>query len=515
MNKLLQFLTKSPSRKALFEKTSLESVAKQNTPKPIFFSLDRSPHRDLQEYHREITQYSSCPVCIRQKDYFIAEGSPVAVDNTVASTGNPASDGDAAYIDKGKSRLRPEHTCNDCGFPTHCSEDHLAADEVHKKEVCQMLRQWNEDEHDLRSGRKFWEMNFPGLQPKEALLNFSSWPYIFVSRKFPKQLYTSPIAQRHVSRLLTYPYTIASMLSNPWVYQQSDKIVTDLGWHILSRLSHAVDVANKAAMKDYHHSKGSKRKIKFTEEPTAPTLTSDPFRVFILGARVESQLPVNVWEQLSNTFPGVPFRLHFIGPEASVPKLEMTTSVNPFQKRAHIVPATRIHRKPITSRVTVEEAETTVSSYVIPVSVNLRLEFIKAKYEQVHDTFGPFNTSRDIFVLFNSGLAHTRNEWKPALNEILKTRCLTIFTSFNKNEQEEDVKAVKEDYDGDYDVVMRPTFNKFSSMRPDIPADCVHDPEKWWYTNWGMFAVRGIGNEVGDKRDDFYVEDAEKGIFGW
>jgi hypothetical protein len=179
-------------------------------------------------------------------------------------------------------------------------------------------------------------------------------------------------------------------------------------------------------------------------------------------------------------------------------------------KHMQIMPATRIHKKPITSKTM--NSETIVNSQVIPVSVNLRLEYIQSKYEEVHDTFSPFQPSRDIFVLFNSGLS---NEWKPALNEVMKTRCLTVFTSFNKNEQDADVEWVKKELDG-YDVVLRPTFNRFSSMKPDIPIDCVHDSEHWMYSNWGLFAVRGIGNVVGETRDDLYLQPREsKGVFGW
>lgn len=91
---------------------------------------------------------------------------------------------------------------------------------------------------DSSSGRKFWEMTFPAGQPDEAALNFKNWPYVFATRKFPRPLLKSPISQRHVSRYLTYPYTIASMLYNPWTYYddegQRKRTVTDSGWHLLS-----------------------------------------------------------------------------------------------------------------------------------------------------------------------------------------------------------------------------------------------------------------------------------------
>lgn len=53
--------------------------------------------------------------------------------------------------------------CPDCGWPTHCSEEHWAADTEHKK-YCSRLREVNEDEHDLRSGRRMREFELPGEQ---------------------------------------------------------------------------------------------------------------------------------------------------------------------------------------------------------------------------------------------------------------------------------------------------------------------------------------------------------------
>ncbi|KAJ1675485.1 translational activator for mitochondrial COX1, partial [Spiromyces aspiralis] len=55
----------------------------------------------------------------------------------------------------------PTFECPDCGYPTHCCEDHWRQDEQHRKEVCEYLRTANEDEHDLRSGRRMSEFEFP------------------------------------------------------------------------------------------------------------------------------------------------------------------------------------------------------------------------------------------------------------------------------------------------------------------------------------------------------------------
>jgi mitochondrial splicing suppressor protein 51 len=53
---------------------------------------------------------------------------------------------------------RNEYTCPNCGFPTHCSEEHYRLDqERHERESCDTLRQINEDLHDMQSGRQFPE----------------------------------------------------------------------------------------------------------------------------------------------------------------------------------------------------------------------------------------------------------------------------------------------------------------------------------------------------------------------
>ena len=51
--------------------------------------------------------------------------------------------------------------CLNCGWPTHCSEEHWKVDENHTK-YCSRLREANEDEHDLRRGRRMLEFELPG-----------------------------------------------------------------------------------------------------------------------------------------------------------------------------------------------------------------------------------------------------------------------------------------------------------------------------------------------------------------
>jgi splicing suppressor protein 51 len=59
--------------------------------------------------------------------------------------------------------------CPDCGWPTHCTEEHWKEDEEHAK-YCSRLKEVNEDEHDLRSGRQIHEFELPGACTSLGLL---------------------------------------------------------------------------------------------------------------------------------------------------------------------------------------------------------------------------------------------------------------------------------------------------------------------------------------------------------
>lgn len=64
-----------------------------------------------------------------------------------------------------------EFTCPNCGFPTHCSEEHYRLDqERHELESCDTLRMINEDLHDMQSGRQFPEFTLRRNFLEKALL---------------------------------------------------------------------------------------------------------------------------------------------------------------------------------------------------------------------------------------------------------------------------------------------------------------------------------------------------------
>lgn len=101
--------------------------------------------------------------------------------------------------------------CPDCGIPVYCCEEHWADDYEAHLEVCDVLRQSNEDDHDLRSGRFFKEFQFAEPQMEEILVNMSSWDTYLYTRDY--DALNEDREMRQATKLLTYPITVASVLN--------------------------------------------------------------------------------------------------------------------------------------------------------------------------------------------------------------------------------------------------------------------------------------------------------------
>lgn len=67
---------------------------------------------------------------------------------------------DPVALERGEN-VKVAFECPDCGFPTHATEESWSADEE-KGRYWPRLREANEDEHDLRSGREMTEFKLPG-----------------------------------------------------------------------------------------------------------------------------------------------------------------------------------------------------------------------------------------------------------------------------------------------------------------------------------------------------------------
>jgi predicted RNA-binding Zn-ribbon protein involved in translation (DUF1610 family) len=104
----------------------------------LFHPFSASPFPAIAARGEAIKSLAPCPVCASHHDHIHAhtKAQPRAV----------------------------AFECPDCGWPTHCTEEHWHADKDHSK-YCSRLREVNEDEHDLRSGRRLREFELPGAFP--------------------------------------------------------------------------------------------------------------------------------------------------------------------------------------------------------------------------------------------------------------------------------------------------------------------------------------------------------------
>lgn len=165
-------------------------------PGNLFHPFSQSPIPEMRQRARFIQQNALCPHPVHQQ------------------TRVPTSphDPEARKIE-GVSTEPPAHVqfeCPDCGVATYCSQEHWADDYEAHLEICDTLRQINEDDHDLRSGRWFPEFEYPGPQPDEFLVNMTNWDTYLYTRQF--EAVNDERSMRQVTRLLTYPLTIASVL---------------------------------------------------------------------------------------------------------------------------------------------------------------------------------------------------------------------------------------------------------------------------------------------------------------
>jgi mitochondrial splicing suppressor protein 51 len=116
-----------------------ESILSQDN---LFHPFSKSPFKPIRDRGEAIKKLAPCPVCTEN-----------------ASTSASASGNDHIHAEPTKKHV--EFECPDCGWPTHCSEEHWKADEEHQR-YCGRLKESNEDEHDLRSGRRMTEFEPPG-----------------------------------------------------------------------------------------------------------------------------------------------------------------------------------------------------------------------------------------------------------------------------------------------------------------------------------------------------------------
>ena len=352
------------------------------------------------------------------------------------------------------SNQTPAHVhfeCPDCGIPVYCSEDHWASDFEAHLEVCDTLRQINEDDHDLRSGRWFHEFEYPGPQLDEILVNMTNWDTLLYTRQF--EAINEDRSMRQATRLLTYPVTIASVLHELSPYSiKRDGRLTFEGLKSLSALRYTLHPPRTGQGLDI----------------AGLRLSSPPVRIFILGARAESSLPREIWMQLSYLFSRASIHLIFIGPESMANR----DSEFPLPERTPENPFGAIIEDRISDKMK-------ITTYV---------EYFHTLHEA--NQFYPYDPYFDCFMLFHPGLGHpaSAHEWEETIPQLLSTKVPIICTGYTDWDMQRDWRWVTEKCAGEVDMLMTPGENRFRSLRWDLND---LDPQDVSCGNWGIWAFRG------------------------
>lgn len=180
----------------------------------LFHPFSKSPAADIRQRAKFIQRNAYCPHPSHRPTQATAE----------------ALSQEAPQVAPGAVQ-RPSHShfeCPDCGVPLYCSEEHWADDyEAHLK-ICDTLRQINEDDHDLRSGRYFSEFEYPGPQViEEAVINMTNWDTFMYTRQF--EAINEMQRLRQATRLLTYPITVGSVIHelSPYSYGSGGRLTIE------------------------------------------------------------------------------------------------------------------------------------------------------------------------------------------------------------------------------------------------------------------------------------------------
>lgn len=413
---------------------SSESNKQVLTEDNLFHSYTDSPIPEIRQRAAFMRQHAYCPCPDHRPTRLSESGQPLRQDAASAP-------------------LPPAHVnfeCPDCGVPVYCSKEHWMADYEAHLEICDTLRQINEDDHDLRSGRFFPEFQYAGPQLEEAMVNMTNWDTFLYTRNF--EAINSDRSMRQATRLLTYPVTVGSILHelSPYTLRTGGQLTPE-GLKSFSALRYTLHPPRTGG--------GTEVKNLRLEAP--------PVRLFVLGARAESSLPRDAWVQLAHLFPRSSFHLIFIGPEAMANRddefpLPERTPGNPF------------------------------GAVVERPWQNMKISTIVDYYHTIHKTghFYPYDPYFDCFVLFHPGLGHpaSSHEWAETIPMLLETKAPIIVTGYTQYDMERDIDWVNKTAAGEFDLLLNPAENTFRSLRWDLND---MDPQDITCGNWGVWAFRG------------------------
>ncbi len=182
-------------------------------PDNLFHPLSRSPIPEIRQRAASTKKHAYCPHPSHQQTRIpTSPHDPEARKVAEVSTQPPA---------------HVHFECPDCGIATYCTDEHWADDYEAHLEICDTLRQINEDDHDLRSGRWFPEFDYPGPQLDEILVNMMSWDTYLYTRGF--EAINEDRSMRQATRLLTYPLTVGSVLHelSPYNIRTGGRLTTE------------------------------------------------------------------------------------------------------------------------------------------------------------------------------------------------------------------------------------------------------------------------------------------------
>ncbi|KAJ5929719.1 MRNA processing protein (Mss51) [Penicillium verhagenii] len=396
----------------------------------LFHSFSNSPSPEIRKRAAFIKENAHCPHPDHQQTR-----APVSPHDPEARKTQDAAN------------LPPAHShfeCPDCGVPVYCSEGHWMDDFEAHLEVCDTLRQINEDDHDLHSGRFFPEFSYPGVQDDNFVVNMTNWDTLMYTREF--EAVNSDRSMRQVTRMLTYPQTIASVLHELSPYNVRSKgQLTPEGLKSFSALRYSLHPPRTGEGVD---AKGLR-------------LKAPPVRLFIL---------VHVPRSL--------LHLIFIGPESMTNRdaeypLPERTPGNPFGG----IVEDRLG------------GQMKITTYV---------EYFHTMYKANY--FQPFDPYLDCFMLFHPGLGHPSSsaEWQETLPQLLETKVPILCTGYTQWDMERDINWVHEKCAGEFDMLLEPGENIFRSLRWDLNDQDPHDVS---CGNWGLWGFRGKRYEATHKSE--------------
>ena len=373
------------------------------TPENRFHPWIESPSRDLRDRAARIMKYARCPVTGKEIRY----------------------------------------TCPLSGIPTHHSREAWEQDEkYHKDKIYEILKKVNIYEHDLRSGRAFPEFDFPEAQEPDKVVNMSSWDLFFYTRGFYSMDTEFQLAA--VTKMLSYPMTIAGILSQYSPYALNPKgPVTLEGLKSLAALRYTL-YSNEYRLSSTRAGTGMGSSGGIGDKRL---LKNKPMRLFILGARAESQLPGYVWKQLQYLFPTESFEIFFIGPESFFDR-----------DRGEYIKSSDDFNAP---------------TKVIRIDDTLKLLYYTNYFHFYHNMkdFYPYDPFTDCFFIFHPGFAspENRHNWlDETMGNLLDTKCPIFVTGFNKGDISEDLSILNDYFGKDLDSLMEPTENVFGSTKWEL-----------------------------------------------